>query len=292
MCVCSLASVLCHCCWCCYFCCCWGYRDFLVVLLMVLWLLWYWQLLVFFTCMKLWHVLLLVSCTVLIDSCFLYHHTAPSPHRVRMLVFFVAPSLLLLLFLRESCSRSYGVIELIDSCYCSWTAWQPPRYTEYAQLTVAILLGLNEIVTRRSSGVFDCFNWRLLLFLNCMVMSHTASPPHTECACWCFLLLLFLLLLLLLLVVVVVSVSVSLSLSLLLLLFPPTPRSRAFFQTYSPMEIGCLCAFRTLGVRFRASGGGGCFCPRFVHWMIHCMIYTLQACPTLRYILYTCPNLM
>ena len=52
---------------------------------------------------------------------------------------------------------------------------------------------------------------------------------------------------------------------LLLLLFPPTPRSRAFFQTYSPMEIGCLSAFRTLGVRFRASGGGGCFCSRFVH---------------------------
>ena len=52
---------------------------------------------------------------------------------------------------------------------------------------------------------------------------------------------------------------------LLLLLFPPTPRSRAFFQTYSPMEIGCLCAFPTLGVRFRVSGGGGCFCSRFVH---------------------------
>ena len=78
---------------------------------------------------------------------------------------------------------------------------------------------------------------------------------------------------------------------MLYLFFPPTPRSRAFFQTYSPMEIGCLCAFRTLGVRFRASGGGGCFCSRFVHWMIHCMIYTPQACPTLRYILYTCPNL-
>ena len=95
--VCSLASVLCHCCWRCFFCCCWGYRDFLVVLLMVLWLLWCWQLLVFFTCMKLRHVLLLVSCTVLIDSCFFYNHTAPSPHRVRLLVFFVAPSLLLLL---------------------------------------------------------------------------------------------------------------------------------------------------------------------------------------------------
>ena len=39
LCVCSLASVFCHCCWCCCFCCCCGCCDFLVVLLVVLWLL-------------------------------------------------------------------------------------------------------------------------------------------------------------------------------------------------------------------------------------------------------------
>ena len=122
--------------------------------------------------------------------------------------------------------------------------------------------------------LFDC-----LLFIVCGVLF---------LLCLLFGLLFGLLLLLSLLSLL----SLLLLLLLLLLLFPPTPRSRAFFQTYSPMEIGCLCAFRTLGVRFRASGGGGCFCSRFVHWMIHCMIYTLHTCPTLRYILYTCPNLM
>ena len=114
--------------------------------------------------------------------------------------------------------------------------------------------------------------------------------------CWCSWLLvagcLLLLLLLLLLMLLLLLLLLLWLWLLLLLLFPPTPRSRAFFQTYSPMEIGCLCAFRTLGVRFRVSGGGGCFCSRFVHWMIHCMIYTDHTCPTLRYILYTCPNLM
>ena len=73
------------------------------------------------------------------------------------------------------------------------------------------------------------------------------------------------------------SWSWSWLLLLLLLLFLPTPRSRAFFHTYSPMEIWCLCAFCTLGAGFRACGGGGCFSAHV---------------GLLRYILYTChkPN--
>ena len=66
-------------------------------------------------------------------------------------------------------------------------------------------------------------------------------------------------------VLVVVHVVVVVVVVVVVAVVPSDPRSRAFFQTYSPMEIGCLCAFRTLGVRFRVSGGGGCFCSHFVH---------------------------
>ena len=74
---------------------------------------------------------------------------------------------------------SYGVFE------CFWLF----------ELTVAILLDLYEIVTSRSSGVFDCFDWQLLLFLNCMIMQ--PPPPHRVRMLVFFVVLLLLLLLLL-----------------------------------------------------------------------------------------------
>ena len=154
LCVCSLASVFCHCCWCCCFCCC-GCCDSLVVLLMVLWLLWYSRRFSYgvFECFWLfeltvailldlyeivtsrssgvfccfdWQLLLFLNCMII---------QPPPPHRVRMLVFFVALLLLLLLFLWYSCSRSSGSFTvLIDSCYSSWTVWSysPLPHTEYA----------------------------------------------------------------------------------------------------------------------------------------------------------------
>ena len=51
--------------------------------------------------------------------------------------------------------------------------------------------------------------------------------------------MLLLLLMLMLMMMMMLLLLLLMLLLLLLLLFPPTPRSRAFFQTYSPMEIGC-----------------------------------------------------
>ena len=201
LCVCSLASVLCHCCWCCYFCCCWGYRDFLVVLLMVLWLLWYslrpsygvfdffnWQLL---TCMKLWQVVPLVfsmfSLTVAIVL-ELYDHTAPSPTQSTHVCVVVALLLLLLLLLLwYSCSRS--------------------------------------------SVVFCCFNWQLLLFLNCMVIQ--PPPPHRVRCFWLLLLLLLLLLLSLLLL--------SLLLLLFCRCSPPPPHRVRMLVFFCCCCSSCCC---------------------------------------------------
>ena len=197
----ALLLLCCCCCCCCCRCCCCS-CDILVVILLV-----------FFYCFN-WQLLLFLNCMVI---------QPPPPHRVRMLVFFAAvvvvvvlslfPSptqsthvgvfllllfllLLLLLwwlFLWYSCSRSYGVVVLLDGCYCSWAlcmrdgrSHQRPqpdpswlnKHLKLRQTRVDSSLWPRGAVPELPSGTKGCKNVSICPTLRWILCAPTLAPPQ------------------------------------------------------------------------------------------------------------------
>ena len=154
------------------------------------------------------------------------------------------------------------VLELYDH-----TAPSPTQST-HVGVVVALLLLLLLLLwysCSRSSVVFCCFNWQLLLFLNCMVIQ--PPPPHRVRCFWLLLLLLLL----------------SLSLSLLLLLFcrcsPPPPHRVRMLVFFCCCCSSCCCCC--------CGGGGGGFCDTLVvvltvllFYLTVAIVLELYACAT------------